>query len=437
MKTRLYHARILTMEEDRDIFMGEVIIEDDRILEIKKESSEGGGAPADQAQQTYDLEIDCKGDLLMPGFKNAHTHSPMTFLRSFADDLPLQKWLNERVFPMEAKLDEKSVYEFARLAVLEYLTSGVTAVFDMYLMPDVMAKACMDTGMRCTLVSGLNNFTSSVKKVEDEYQRLNHISSLIRYVPGFHAEYTTSESILRDLSDLAKQLKAPVYTHLCETESEVAGCLERHGMTPPAYLDKLGLFENGGGGYHCVYMSEQDLEIFREKSLFVVTNSASNLKLASGIAPINAFLKRKIPVAIGTDGPASNNCLDMFREMFLVTGLAKYREKDAACLDSDEVLKMATINGALAMGWKDCDSLMHGKQADLILIDLKQPNMQPLHNLKKNLVYSGSKSNVRMTMIAGKIRYMDGEFFVGESPEDIYANCEKCCKMIFGENRNA
>ena len=127
----------------------------------------------------------------------------------------------------------------------------------------------------------------------------------------------------------------------------------------------------------------------------------------------------------------------MFREMFLVTGLAKYREKDAACLDSDEVLKMATINGALAMGWKDCDSLMHGKQADLILIDLKQPNMQPLHNLKKNLVYSGSKSNVRMTMIAGKIRYMDGEFFVGESPEDIYANCEKCCKMIFGENRNA
>ena len=185
------------------------------------------------------------------------------------------------------------------------------------------------------------------------------------------------------------------------------------------------MFAHGGGGFHCIHMTEEDLEIFKERGLYVVTNPASNMKLASGIPPLTKMLQMGISVAIGTDGPASNNCLDMFREMFLVTGLAKLKEKDAAVVDAKEVLYMAAVQGARAIGLADCDSLAPGKQADLIMIDLHQPNMQPLNNLTKNIVYSGSKQNVVMTMIAGKILYEKGEFYVPEDVERLYAdvNC--------------
>ena len=169
-----------------------------------------------------------------------------------------------------------------------------------------------------------------------------------------------------------------------------------------------------------MHMSQEDMEVFSKRRLQVITNPASNLKLASGIAPIAEFVKRKIPVSIGTDGPASNNCLDVFREMFLVTGLAKVREKDASAVDAMEVLKMATVNGAMAMGLKEADVLAEGKLADIIMIDLQKPNMQPINHIAKNVVYSGSKQNIKMTMIHGKILYRDGMFFVGKTPEEIY-----------------
>ena len=177
-------------------------------------------------------------------------------------------------------------------------------------------------------------------------------------------------------------------------------------------------------------MTNDDMEVFRRRRLFAITNPASNMKLASGIAPIAAFEEKKIPVAIGTDGPASNNCLDMFREMFLVTGLSKIREENAASLDAMNVLRMATVNGAKAMRLNKSDVLAKGKNADIIMIDLHQPNMQPIHNIPKNIVYSGSKSNVCMTMINGKILYRNGEFNIGESVEDIYARCEEIVKRI-------
>ncbi len=198
------------------------------------------------------------------------------------------------------------------------------------------------------------------------------------------------------------------------------------------FLDSLGLFEYGGGGFHCVHMTDRDMEVFQRRGLYAVTNPASNLKLASGIAPIAELEKRRIPVAVGTDGPASNNCLDMFREMFLITGLSKIREKDAASVDGAEVLRMATVNGAGVMGLPDADVLAEGKLADLILLDLHQPNMQPVHNIAKNIVYSGSKSNVRMTMINGRIRYRNGEFNIGESPEKIYAECSRIVRRLTG-----
>ena len=366
------------------------------------------------------MELDCGGNLLMPGFKNAHTHSGMTFLRSFADDVPLQKWLNEKVFPMEARLSGEDIYHLARLAVLEYLTSGITAIFDMYLNPDETAAACMDTGMRCVLTSGLNQFTSSVKQQEEEYLKWNGGNSLISYQLGFHSEYTCSKQLLQGVAELAHAYRAPVYTHLAETEKEVEGCRERYGMTPAVFLDSLGMFEYGGGGYHCVHMTEEDMDVFERHGMYAVTNPASNAKLASGIAPIAEYVRRGIPVAVGTDGPASNNCLDMFREMFLVTGLAKLREEDASAVDAWEVLKMATVNGARAMYLPDSDVLAPGKAADIIMNDLQQPNMQPINNIPKNLVYSGSKQNVKMTMIQGRILYENGIFTDAYDVEEIY-----------------
>lgn len=425
MNIRMYNAKILTMKERESIFEGEIWIQNDRILYV------GDGTDTEQVYQkrpdaciVWDRELDCKGNLLMPGFKDAHTHSGMTLLRSYADDLPLDEWLNNKIFPVEAKLSGEDIYELTKLAILEYLTSGITAAFDMYLTPETVADAFEDMGMRCVQVGAVNNFSQSPEMVEEMYLKLNRKSALQSYILGFHAEYTCSRELLEKIARLAHKYKAPVFTHLAETEGEVAGCMERYGMTPMAFLDSLGMFDYGGGGYHCVHMTAGDIAIMQKKGLFAVTNPGSNTKLASGIAPVSDFLKAGVRVAIGTDGPSSNNCLDMFREMFLVTGLAKLKEKDASAVPAMEVLKMATVNGAHAMGLDDADVLAAGKLADIIMIDLNQPNMQPINNIPKNLVYSGSKQNVVMTMVGGRILYERGEFFIQGSPEDIYRKAD-------------
>lgn len=423
MNYRFYHARILTMETT-NLIEGELWVQDDKILYV----GEGGDVAAicqslSMESILWDREIDCEGNLLMPGFKDAHTHSAMTFLRSYADDLPLQDWLTKQVFPMEAKLNGEMIYHLTKLAVLEYLTSGITSIFDMYLAPETTAKACVEMGMRCVQVSGVNgqdNFEQSLKQMEERYHTLNELDPLHSYFIGFHAEYTCSRALLEQVAAMAHKYQAPVFTHLSETKAEVEGCKERHGMSPVKLLDSLGMFDYGGGGYHCVWLDEEDMDIFAKRDLSVVTNPGSNTKLASGIAPISEYLKRGINVAIGTDGPASNNCLDMFREMFLVTGLAKLKEQDAAAVDALEVLNMATVNGAKALHLPDTDVLARGKQADIIMIDLHQPNMQPLNNIPKNLVYSGSKQNVKMTMIRGRILYENGCFAKEIDEEEIY-----------------
>ena len=430
MNIRLYNARILSMEENRDIFFGEVWVKKDRIVYA------GDGTDTDSIYQKlqipcmiWDREIDCEGNLLMPGFKDAHTHSGMTLLRSYADDLPLNDWLNQQVFPVEAKLTDEDIYELTKLAVLEYLTSGITAVFDMYLTPYSIYKAFDEMGMRGVQVGGVNNFSQSPELLEEYYLNLNGKSPLQSFMLGFHAEYTCSQELLMKISEIAHKYKAPVFTHLSETKAEVEGCRERYGMTPVAFLDSLGMFDYGGGGYHCVHVTEEDIAIMKKRGMYAVSNPGSNTKLASGIAPITQFLEEGVPVALGTDGPASNNCLDMFREMFLVTGLAKLKEEDAAAVDAMEVLKMATVNGAHAMGLTEADVIAEGKLADLIMIDLKTPNMQPLNNIAKNIVYSGSKINVKMTMIGGRILYENGSFLTDEKPEDIY---EKANEIIAG-----
>ena len=295
MNIKLYNARILTMEESREIFMGEIWIKDDRIVYV------GDGTELPESCILWDKEIDCKGNLLMPGFKNAHTHSGMTLLRSFADDLPLNEWLNHQVFPVEAQMTAEDIYELSKLAILEYLTSGITAAFDMYLTPESIADAFDEMGMRCVQVGAVNNFSQSPELVEEMFLKLNHRSALQSYILGFHAEYTCSKELLEKIAALSQKYKAPVFTHMAETEAEVKGCIERYGMTPVKLFETLGMFEYGGGGYHCVHMTEDDIAIMRKRGLYAVTNPGSNTKLASGIAPITEFLKAGFPVAIGTD----------------------------------------------------------------------------------------------------------------------------------------
>ena len=308
---------------------------------------------------------------------------------------------------------------------MEYLTSGITANFDMYLTPDTIAKASKDCGYRTVMNGTLNNFTQTFEELENWLQTYNDPEELVTFQLGFHAEYTNSYENLQKLAELSHKYQAPINAHNSESRSEVDGCIERYGMTPTKLLDSLGMFEYGGTYFHCVHMTDEDLDIMAKKGIYVVTNPGSNVKLASGIARIEDMLEKGVKIAIGTDGPASNNCLDMFREMFLVTALAKIREQDAAAVSADKVLRMATVNGAHCMGLKDADVLAEGKFADLIMIDLHQPNMQPLNNIEKNIVYSGSKQNIKMTMVNGKILYEDGEFYIGTPAEEIYAKANE------------
>lgn len=428
MNIRFYNARILSMVEGEEIYTGEVWVEGSRIIYAGKAKSQ---EETDRSGKKFDRSIDCGGNLLMPGFKDAHTHSGMTLMRSYADDLPLQEWLETKIFPLEAKMTDEDCALLTKLAVLEYLTSGITAIMDMYLSPEAIAKACEETGMRVVQVSGINKFGPSLEVFEDRFLKLNDRHPLSSYKMGFHAEYTCDRELLEKLSDLAHKYKQPMYTHNSETVREVEECKNRYQMTPTVFLDSLGLFDFGGGGYHCCHMSDEDIEIFKKRSLSAVTNPGSNTKLASGIAPVKRFLDEGINVAIGTDGPSSNNCLDMFREMFLVTGLAKLREKDASAVGGMDVLKMATVGGAKAMDLPDCDVIAEGKEADIIMIDLQQPNMQPINDIANNIVYSGSKQNVKMTMIHGAILYEDGKFNIGITPAEIYKGAALIQKRLF------
>lgn len=379
--------------------------------------------------KTADTVYDLNGNLLMPSFKNAHTHSAITFGRSFADDLPLQPWLYDKIFPLEAKLTPQDIYDLSMLAFLEYLTSGTSACFDMYYFPEMMAKASVDFGFRTVMTSGLNNFKESVKAVEDYYNKFNNYDSLVSYKLGFHAEYTTDKGLIKGIAKLAEKYQAPVFTHASETKSEVEDCIKRNGMSPTKYLNSLGIFNYGGGAYHSVWIDDEDIEIYKEKGIWAVINACSNAKLASGIAPVSKLLKSGVKVAVGTDGASSNNALDMFREMYTICATQKLNDKDAASTDANDILKASTIGSARCMGLTDCDVIDVDKKADLIVIDMHRPSMQPINNITKNLVYSGGKDIVKMTMINGKILYDNGEF-KNIDIEKIYANAQAVIDRI-------
>ena len=420
---RLYNGLVMPMTSDCSYFSGEVWTDGGKIAYA--------GPARSGVLPEFEREIDLGGDLVIPGFKNALAHSAMTFLRSYADDLPLQSWLFDKVFPLEERLTPEAVYAFTRLAILEYLSGGMTASFDMYFHRDAYAQANIDSGFR-TVICGALSAGDRISVAADDYAKFNSLHPLIGYLPGVHAEYTADERLLREMSELVHQLKSPFWTHNSETRSEVDGCMARHGMSPTACLDSLGLFDFGGGGYHCVWFTDDDVRIFAEKGLWAATCPCSNAKLASGIAPLGRFEKRGVKLAIGTDGPASNNALDMFREMYLACVLQKLERQDAAACPAEGILYAACSGGARAMGLENCDCLAEGKAADLAVINMNRPNMRPVHAVAKNLVYSGTRDIVRLTMVAGRILYENGEFFVGEDPGRIYAEAEKYTRELIG-----
>lgn len=428
MNIRFFHAKILTMK-DTDIGLeliedGELHVSGDKITYV------GDFLDAEVSSgQTFDRQIDCRGRLLMPGFKNAHAHGPMTFLRSVADDLPLDDWLHKQVFPAEAKLKAEDTYWLHQLAVLEYLTSGITASFEMYFIDEGIRRAAEQMGFRTVLCgAACGDDLAWLDRMESDL--LAEQNGLITFQLGFHAEYSTSRRLLEGIADLAAKYQVPVYTHCQETKKETLECIERYGLTPVQFLTELGMFDYGGGLFHGVHPMEGDVECMKTHHISVITNPGSNTKLASGIAPLTAYDKAGILLGIGTDGPASNNCLDMFWEMHLATALQKIANKDAEALPAEQVLRMATVNGARIMGLADCDTLEVGKKADLIMIDLMQPNMQPIHSVSKNLVYSGSKQNVCMTMVNGQILYERGVFASGIDTEAIYAKAGEIANAI-------
>ena len=418
---RFYNGRILKLNGSLEITNEEVWTDGNKIAYIGNEKPNNC--------TVFEREIDLHGDLLMPSFKNAHTHSAMTFARSSSDDMPLQEWLYNKIFPLEDKLTSDDIYKLSKVAFLEYLSSGISACFDMYYFPEAIAKASIEMGIRTVLCGAVNNFKESAELLEEYYNKYNNYHELISYQLGFHAEYTTDKSLMKKIARLAKKYKAPVFMHSSETMAETQACINTYSKTPTELFEKLGLFDFGGGAFHSIWVDDNDLKIYKKHSVWAVINTGSNCKLASGVAPVEHMSDMGINLALGTDGPSSNNALDMFREMYMTCVLQKIKNKNAAAMNADKVLEMATTGSARCMGLNDCDCIEAGKKADLIVIDLKRPNMQPILNITKNLVYSGSKENVRLTMVNGKILYENGKFTECDI-EKIYADAADIVKRL-------
>lgn len=416
MKIRLINAKILPAPGEQ-IVTGELRIDGDTIV----------GLGSADAGFVSDRTIDCGGNLLMSGFCNAHAHAAMCLFRGIADDLPLEQWLYERIFPLEDNLTPDDVYWGTMLQIAEFVRNGITCFADMYFETDAVYAAAKNANLCLALCGSLSSAYGEhvLENIREYYRKYNTISDRIRYIPGLHAEYTCEESLIISVADFAIEHGSPTYIHLSETLKEVGDCTVRHGgLTPPQYLHKLGFFENGGLAAHCVYADKDDLDLLRQSGVTPVINGGSNLKLASGIAPVYAMLQRGMRPALGTDGTASNNAASMFREMYLYSCLQKQAMKDAAAVTAEQALEAATVNGYRALGFRG-GFLREGNFADVILIDLSAPNMRPLADIRKSLVYSADSACILLTIAGGKIVYERGNYDIGEPPEKIYEECEK------------
>ncbi|MDO4549081.1 MAG: amidohydrolase, partial [Clostridia bacterium] len=386
--TRIENIRLYTGEQSH--LNGCVLIDGDRILYA--------GDANDAPKTAVDEVIDGRGGILMPGFYNTHSHAAMTLERGVGSDLPLMEWLKP-IVAIEAGLTGEDIYWGTQLAQLEMLRRGVVAYNDMYFKMDEVGKSAVESGMRATIARSCDT-RQGIDTQLDLYDDWNGAGDgRVNVFMGIHSEYLTTPDIVTYAIETAAKRGMSFHIHLAETETETRGCIERHGMTPAAYFDHLGMFDTHTVAAHCVWMTDEDIEIMARKGVYVSHNPASNMKLASGVARITDMLKAGVNVSLGTDGPASSNVMDMMGDMRLASLLQKVSRLDAGALCAQDAIKMATRTGALAMGFDDCGLIKAGMQADMILLDANSETLGISPDLPAAIVFASQGLNVCMTMV--------------------------------------
>ncbi|MDR2505946.1 MAG: amidohydrolase [Oscillospiraceae bacterium] len=359
--------------------------------------------------------VDGAGCVAIPGIANAHTHAAMVLLRGYGSDLNLHDWLHKKIFPAENKLTAEDVYFGSSLAFLEMLRFGVTASCDMYFMEDEIVRAAADTGIRLAVVNPAVGSAKENRPQIDNMERtfVKHNDThggRVRALFGVHAEYTSDADMVRLVADKAKELGAGIHVHISETQSEVEGCYARHGVSPVRYFEKLGLFDRPTMAAHCVRVNAEDIRILADNGVTVAHNPVSNLKLASGAAPVPAMLAAGVKVALGTDGASSNNNLNIWEEMRLMSILHKGTSGNPIAVTPAQTLAAATVNGMRGMGFHNAGIIKEGWDADIVLIDTNGLHHCPAfaEEPEADLVYSAQGSDVVMTIVAGEVRYDHG-----------------------------
>lgn len=400
-------ATILTMEgPDAIIETGEILMEDGWITHVGLPGSAPGYFDMDEVIEAY-------GEVAMPGFMNCHTHAAMTLLRGYADDMPLMPWLSEKIWPFEEKLTGEDVYWGTMLACLEMIKSGTTCFADMYFFMNDVARAVEKSGMRAVLSRGMVGIAptgiGALAEAEELVKNWNgKADGRINVMLGPHAPYTCDPDYLEKVMDIADRLKVGIHIHVAETRTEYEDILKQYGKTPVQHLDSLGLFKLPVLAAHCVHLDQTDMEILAQKAMGIAYNPQSNMKLASGIAPVAKLLDLGATVGMGTDGTASNNNLDMLEELRTGSYLQKVATMNSEVIPAFRSLQMATIDGALSMGLGDRVGLIkEGMRGDIVLMDVKQPHMCPRHNLVANIAYAANSGDVRTVIIDGKLVMLD------------------------------
>lgn len=401
---KIENTNILTVNENMDVLEGyNLYIKDDKIYKIV--------SVKDDSDIKADKVIDGRKKILMPGMINMHTHVPMTILRNFSDDVALHEWLNDIIWPIEAKLTRDDIRISTRLGIIEMIQNGITFLNDMYYELDVVADEVDKSGMRALLGRGIteketmeesNDVLRDISSFYEEFNNTCDGRVFASFAP--HSMYTNSVEYLSEVGALAKKYDPLIHIHLSETKKELEDSLSKYGKTPVEIFDEVGLLSEKTIAAHCVWLTDEDIALLKKRKVNVVHNPSSNLKLASGVAPIDRLIKEGINVSLGTDGASSNNHLDLFKEMHLASLVQKGATFDPKALSKEDALRMATINGAKALGLDDkLGSIEEGKLADLILLDMDKVNHYPKNNILSNLVYSSYGSDVSTVIINGKI----------------------------------
>ena len=383
----------------------------------------------------HEVIIDGTNRVVLPGLVNAHTHAAMTLLRSYADDMPLMEWLETKIWPLEEKLTGEDVYWGTMLAITEMIKSGTTCFADMYFFMDQAAQAVEKSGIRAVLSRGMVGVGPSAELALTESSELvgkwhRRAKNRITVMLGPHAPYTCPPKYLRQVIDLASELGMALNIHIAETVGEREDMIRMYGKSPVKHMETCGLFERAVLAAHCVHVDEEDIAILKKYQVGVVHNPESNMKLASGIAPVPEMLAAGIPVALGTDGASSNNNLDMLGELRTAAFLHKVNTMNPVVLPAYQALEMATVNGGIALGLEqEIGQLKAGMKADMIILNLEQAHMIPRYDIVANIVYSGQASDVETVIIDGQIIMQDRRILAFDEKE-VLNQAKKCAERL-------